>query len=309
MKRSLGPFASVIILASTAVPALAQQSPEAASTFQNARYEMADLSSPSSGTSTVSPSSVPQAFSQLDNDTSVAVSLGTSYAVGKFGTGSDTTILTSALGARLRVSNWSLSASLPWMRVRSRSTVFTGIDSTPVLIAPNTSLRPRTSKGFGDLTVGGAYTFASDRSPFELELSGRAKINTATKTSGLSSGSNDYSLGADVSIPLGRVTPFASFTYRFLGNTAAYQLRDGPAASTGASYALGRKSYLLVSYHYARAATRFVEDSHELFGGVSTRIARSPLRLTGYATAGLSRGAAATSGGLALSVDLPKFVE
>jgi hypothetical protein len=100
------------------------------------------------------------------------------------------------------------------------------------------------------------------------------------------------------------VTPFASFTYRFLGDTTTYKLRDGPAASAGASYALNDKSFLLVSYHYSLAATRLVDDSHEVFVGASTKVRGTPLRLTGYATAGLSSGAAAASGGLALSVDL-----
>jgi hypothetical protein len=229
------------------------------------------------------------------------VSLGTIYAEGEFGTGSKTSIWSSALGARLHLGNATLTASLPWMRIRSRSTIFTGIDATPVLVAPNTSPVRRTADGFGDLTLGASYTIASDASPIEVELSGRAKINTATQRSGLSSGKNDYAFGADVSATMGKVTPFASFSYRFLGDTTAYRLRDGPAASAGASYALSSNSFLLASYHYSRAATRLVDDAHELFAGVSTRVPQSPLRVTGFATAGLSRGAAAASGGLAIS--------
>jgi hypothetical protein len=190
------------------------------------------------------------------------------------------------------------------MRIRSRSTIFTGVDSTPVLVAPNTSPVARTARGFGDLTVGAAYTIASASSPVEIELSGRVKINTATEQSRLSSGENDYAAGADVSMPIGRVTPFASVSYRILGDNALYRLRDGPAASAGASYALGSNSFVLTSYHYSRAASGLVEDAHELFAGASTKIAGSPLRLTGFATAGLSRGAADASGGLALSVGL-----
>ncbi|KQM46279.1 hypothetical protein ASE69_16405 [Sphingomonas sp. Leaf208] len=241
---------------------------------------------------------------RMDGDTVFNLSLGTSYAEGKFGTRSDTTIWSSALGARLRSGDWTLSASLPWMRIRSRSTIFTGIDSTPVLVAPNTAAQKRTMNGFGDLTLGAAYTIAPAASPIEVQMSGRAKINTATKGSGLSSGENDYALGTDVSLPIGRVTPFASFTYRFLGDTTLYRLRNGPAASAGASYAFGRDSVFVASYHYARAATRLVQDSHELFGGVSTRVPSMPLRLTGFATAGLSNGAAGLSAGLALSVGL-----
>jgi hypothetical protein len=238
------------------------------------------------------------------SDTTADISLGTIYAGGKFGTGSKTTIWSSALGARLRISDFTLTASLPWMRIESRSTIFTGIDATPVLVAPITAPSKGTAKGFGDLTLGASYTIAPEASPIEIELSGRAKINTATDRSGLSSGKNDYAVGTDISAPFGKVTPFVSFSYRFLGDTAVYDLRDGPAASAGASYALGTNSFLVGSYHYSRAATRLVNDAHELFAGASIKIPGSRLRLTGFATAGLSQGAAAASAGLAISAGL-----
>jgi hypothetical protein len=272
---------------------------------QNIGFEFDAPVSPSSATSTVSPTSVPQAMERRSQSDSIAdFSLGTIYAEGEFGTGSETSIWSSALGAQLHLNNTTLTASLPWMRIRSRSTIFTGIDATPVLVAPNTSPVRRTADGFGDLTLGASYTIASEASPIEVQLSGRAKINTATKRSGLSSGENDYAFGTDVSASLGKVTPFVSFSYRFLGDTAVYDLRDGPAASAGASYALNGNSFLLASYHYSRAATRLVDDAHELFAGISTRIPQSPLRVTGFATAGLSRGAAAASGGLSISAGL-----
>lgn len=299
-------ISGALIAALSLAPAFAQDhSPQERSGLQNISISAAGAISPSSATSSVSASSVPQAMERLSNDDMTAdVSLGTLYGAGKFGTGSTTTIWSSALGARLRLDNMTLSASLPWMEIRSRSTIFTGIDATPVLVAPNTSARRRTAKGFGDLTLGAAYTIAPASLPVEIELSSRAKINTASEDSRLSSGKNDYAVGADVSLPMGTVTPFASLTYRFLGNTPAYQLRDGPAASAGASLALGTEAFLLASYHYSRAATRQVDDAHELFAGVSSRLAGTPMRLTGFTTAGLSNGAASLSGGIALSIGL-----
>ena len=293
------------IAALAASQAAAAQDGRAGVTAQPIRFDVAAPLSPSSGTSTVSPSSVPQAMERMRaDDTTADLSLGTIYAQGKFGTGSTTSIWSSALGARLRVGDWTLSASLPWMRIRSRSTIFTGIDSTPILVAPDTAPVRRTNQGFGDLTLGASYTIVSDSTPLEVQLSGRAKINTATASSRLSSGENDYAAGVDVSYPIGKVTPFAAFSYRFLGDTALYRLRDGPAASAGASYALDSNSFLLASYHYSRAATRLVDDAHELFAGASTRLRGTPLRATGFATVGLARGAAAASAGLSLSLDL-----
>lgn len=301
--RILTVLGSVSVAVFSLCPAYGQQPAADQDVYRGGTgYDATGLVSPSSGTSTVSPSSVPQAMDRMeDGNISADVSLGVIYSDGRFGTQSNTAILSSAIGARIRMGGWKLSASLPSMQIRSRSTIFTGIDATPVLVAPDTSSVKRTAEGFGDLTLGASYLIASESSPMEVELSGRAKLNTATERSRLSSGKKDYALGADVSVPLGKISPFVSISYRWLGDTVQYRLRDGPAASIGSSYALGPESFLLVSYHYSRSATRLVSDAHELFAGASTRIAKSPFRLTCFTTAGLSRGAAAVSGGVALS--------
>lgn len=257
--------------------------------------------SPSNATSTVSPSTVPQNMERLARGPGdFMLSLGSLYAEGDFGTDSDTSIWSTALAARYRTGNLRLTASLPYLRIRSNAVIFTGIDSTPVLVAPGTGAR-RTADGFGDLTLGAAYTTTTAESGTEFELSGRVKLDTASRSSGLSSGEKDYALGVQVTQPMGRVAPFVSATYRFLGDTAQYTLRDGLAASAGASVELGDRTFLLASYHFSERATGLVRNAHELFAGASTEIADTRLRLTGFATAGLSRGAAGFSAGVALS--------
>jgi hypothetical protein len=232
---------------------------------------------------------------------SFSLSLGSLFSQGDFGVDADTTVQAYAVGARLRSGAWRLSASLPWMRIRSNATLFTGIDSTPVLVAPGTKETGRTSSGFGDLTIGAAYTFEPGVSAIELELSGRTKLNTTDRSSGLSSGKNDYSFGAQVTRSTGRLAPFASATYRILGDPQAFRLRDGLAASAGVSASIGPRTLVLTSYHYAQAATRLVDDSHEIFAGASTAVGSSSFRLTGFGTAGLSNGASSLSAGVALS--------
>lgn len=279
-------------------PAAAQDG----SGFAPASPAAARPGSPSNATSTVSPSTVPQNMDRLaDTPGAFTVSLGALHARGDFGTDSNTSITSAALAARYQTGGFRLTASLPWMRIRSDATVFTGIDSTPVLVAPGSRATRRTNDGFGDLTLGAAYALPSAASGTEVEFSGRVKLDTATRASGLSSGKKDYAVGVQVTQPAGRFAPFASATYRFLGDTPTLKLRNGFAASAGASYMLGGRTYLLASYHYSRAATRLVADAHELFAGASAEVPNTRFRVTGFATAGLSRGAAAASGGLALS--------
>lgn len=287
-----------------ATPALAQSSDDNLSAGSGAALVATDAraSSPSNATATISPSSVPQAVARLDDSSdNFVLSQGILYGRGNFGTDSDTSIVSSALGARFRMGGLRLTASLPWMRIRSNATIFTGIDSTPVLVATDKPSRRRTTRGFGDLTLGVAYSLTPAGSDVELELSGRVKLETATRSSGLSSGEKDYALGVQVTKPVGRLGPFVSATYRSLGDPAAFKLRDGFAGSVGSSVLVGERTFLLASYHYAEAATRLVRDAHELFLGGSMPVARTRLRITAFGTTGLSRGAADLSVGASLS--------
>lgn len=266
--------------------------------------------SPSNATATVSPVSVAEAASRVDeaaaagaDRSSFGVSLGTSIAGGNFGSGQGSRIVSSALGARAAFGALRLTASIPYLNIRSRGVIFSGVDSTPVIVAGSQGGPRRTADGLGDLTVGAAYTFTANAGGPELELSGRVKFPTAARSDDLSTGKTDYSAGIQVTQTFGRVAPFASATYRVFGDPAAIDLRNGIALSVGSAISVGRRSTVLLSYHYARAASRLVEDSHELFAGASTRLAGSKLRLTGFATVGASKGAAAGSGGLSLSLD------
>ena len=272
-------------------PALAQQAPT--------------TGSPSNGTATVSPTTASDALGRPALPApSLDLSLGTSIASGDFGGPTRSDIWSTSFGARYATAGGlRLSMSIPYMRIRSNGTVFTGIDSTPVIVAPSVAGPRRTARGFGDLTLGASYTVEAPAS-VELELSGRVKVPTATDSSGLSSGKVDYSVGAQLSKAFGRVAPFVSTTYRVFGDPRGFDLRDGIAISAGASVIVDDRTVLLMSYHFSQAATRLVSDAQELFAGASTQLGQSRLRLTGFATAGLSNGAPGLSGGVAVSMTL-----
>ena len=264
---------------------------------------------PSNANGSVSPSTVADAVMRPDRpdpDTpAFGISLGSSIAFGDFGTGQDSRILSTALGARYAVGNFRISASIPYLDVRSRGIIFSGIDSTPLIVAGARPGAPAvTNNGIGDLTLGGAYTSPQHGSVPEIELAGRVKLPTASDSSQLSTGKTDFSAGIQITRTYGKVAPFVAATYRVFGDPALIDLTDGFAASAGTSVGLGDRTVAIFSYHYAAAASRLVRDSHELFAGISAGLPHSKLRLTGFATVGLSNGAAAESGGLSLSLDL-----
>ena len=263
------------------------------------RYQLA--STPSTATSTVSASTVPQTFSNMNDEIGLSVSLGSVYAAGDFGAARDTSIISTALGLRYAIGNWRLTASIPYVRISSTGMFFTGIDSTPIAVATNFSPDRRVKDGISDLTLGVAYSISPDDGRTEFELSGRIKLPTASDSSQLSSGNTDYSVGFEVTRSFEQISVFGSATYRFFGDPKEWDLRDGIALSAGLGVPLNEKSLLLTSYHFAQAASKFVGDSHELFLGASTLIGDIPLRLSAFGTLGLSHGAPDTSAGLALS--------
>ncbi len=298
---------AAFMLAGLSCPAWAAPDP-APETAAEAPPEVSG--SPSNANATVSAATVAAAVVRTDDRlsastgiTNFGLSLGTSYAGGNFGTAQSSTLWSTAFGAHYATGSLRLNASIPYLRIRGRGLIFSGIDGTPLIVSGGTPGRKATNKGLGDVSLGAAYTLPTGEGRPEIEFSGRVKFPTATDSSQLSTGKTDYSAGVQVTKAIGRFAPFVSGTYRIFGDPRRIDLRNGFAASAGTSLALGDRSVALLSYHYARAATRLVRDSHELFAGASTRLPGSAVRATAFATTGISGGAAAASGGLSLALE------
>jgi hypothetical protein len=275
----------------------------AQATAQTMNAAASSTGSPSGVAATVSPVTVAQAIDRFSAPfRSISLSLGTSYASGDFGTDANAQIWNTSVGVRYATGPLRITASIPYMRIRSNGAVFTGIDSTPIVVASPRNGRIK-SDGLGDLTLGASYTRPMDGA-VELEFSGRIKFATASRASGLSSGKTDYAGAVQISKIVGRFAPFVSGGYRVLGDPSSFDLRNGVSASIGSSMSLNDKTVMLASYHFAQTASHLVQDSHELFAGASRRVGTGNVLLTGFATAGLSSGASAISAGLGLSFRL-----
>ncbi len=224
---------------------------------------------------------------------------------GGYGARTDTNIAAVLVTGLYKIDGLRLSASLPWMRISSQGSVFAGVDGTPLVVAPARPDGKRVKEGLGDLTLGAAYLIATPKAwGLDVDTFARVKAPTASSSSGLSTGEADYAFGVEVTKPMGRFAPFVSVRYRVFGNPAWTQLNDGFGTSVGASYVFPNRVAVVASYDYAASASRFLDDSHEISASVSAPVARSPLRLTGFASAGLSSGAADVSGGLSVSLKL-----
>lgn len=268
---------------------------------ENNQPRRSGTASPAGAGGSVSAFTVSQAMERTP--TGWSVSLGASGSTGDFGSAGNTTLWSVPLGLRYTRAGLRLSASLPYMRIRSDGVLFTGIDGSPLVVATSFAQQRTVRAGLGDLTLGASYLLLTKQTlGVDVDLTGRVKLPTASASSKLSTGKADFAGGTELSRVMGRVTPFASVTYRIFGDKAPWHIRNGFSASGGASVTMTAKTTLIVSYDYAEAATSVVENSHELFLGLSSPLPRSALRVTGFGTIGLSRGAPALSSGLSATM-------
>ena len=233
------------------------------------------------------------------------IGVGSSDLSGDFGATKTTNIAAVLATVTYRIDNLRLTGSLPWMRIDSPGAVFTGIEGTPIIVDASRSGDKRLRQGLGDLTFGASYLLPAKLTyGIDTDVSFRIKVPTSSKGSDLSTGEVDYSLGGTLAKRIGNIAPLASVFYRNFGNSQQFQLKDGLATSIGAIYTFSPRVDALLTYDYAKRASHYISDSHQITGSITSLLPHTALRLTSFLSGGLSRGAPAISAGLALSLRL-----
>jgi hypothetical protein len=226
----------------------------------------------------------------------VSLTTGIDYSSGKYGGPISTDILVVPASLRLTSGRWRFSATLPYLRIVGAQSVVAG-DGGPVVIDPNT---PRVRRdGVGDLSLASTYAIPEDAFGLGIELTGRVKVPTASRSRGLGTGKTDFAVSAELSKTFGTITPFVEGGYRWIGSPSGVSLRNAPFASAGASMAFG-KLVAIASYDYRGRTSDVSRSSKELFGALSGPLSRK-VNWTFYGSAGLSSGAPDAGVGLMLS--------
>ncbi len=155
--------------------------------------------------------------------------------------------------------------------------------------------------GLGDLTLDGMYTLdpLGTWMPY-VDLTGRIKFPTADEDKGLGTGKFDYQLELGATYPLGRVTPFASVGYRFVGDPADFDLDNVWLASVGAMVRILGSLDAGMFVFYQESASASAGDQLDLMPYVDWRITDT-WSASSYATAGLLDGSPDFGVGLQLT--------
>lgn len=224
---------------------------------------------------------------------------GGGISTGDYGSSRSTTMANASVGARWKSGGTTVSASIPFISIDTPGIVFSGFDGTPLVMLPDAGGRRRTHSGVGDPTL----SVSQDVPVGSFNVRGTARFKIPVQGfNDISTGQLDWSVSGEVSRTFGKVTPFASLSYRGFGDPTGWRIRDGFAGSIGASAPLAEGA-VAVSYNVARSTSRYVGDAHEILALYDVPVSNR-LRLAAYGTAGLSSGAPGTGGGLRLSVRL-----
>ena len=229
-----------------------------------------------------------------------SLGIGADYSSGDHGSDTTTEILSTPLTARIDSGNWSLRASLPWLRVQGDPDVLPSVGPVDNLNPlgrgrggllggePSAEETERsTTSGIGDLTVAATYSVPTGGAT-GVDLTANAKLATADEDKSLGTGANDYGVAIDLYRGFGGTLLFGGAGYTRLGDSRFIEVDSVRSGNAGISQRAG-KARLGVMYDYREAAASGFDDRRDVIGFLSTE-AGAGSRFQLYLSKGLSDG-------------------
>lgn len=224
---------------------------------------------------------------------SFTLKTGFDYTKGKYGTDTSTEITAIPFIGSYETGNWTLKASIPYLRITGSDNVVAGVGAVR-----RTATTTRTDTGMGDLTTSATYSFLLDpKSQTGIDITGKIKFGTADSERGLGTGENDYWIMVDPYTKIGNVTWFGGLGYGVLGSSDTLQLKNVVSANAGLSYKLDQKSSLGAMFDYRTRSTDTGFAQRELTA-FYTRKLGDGYKMQAYATTGFSDGSPDWGGGI-----------
>ncbi len=206
------------------------------------------------------------------------VSIGYHYSSGDYGSSASTEIDYVPLVLTAELGRWRLQGTIPYLHINGPPGVING---------PNGPIQTNgAADGLGDLLARVSYLLPTSYVlpagyagrwwiPY-ADLVGLVKFPTASRGRGLGTGEFDFGFEGELTWVIGRLTPFATAGYRFLGSPPGTHLNDVFDGSVGAAFRLleAVSAGLLFDYRQASSAT-----TGEQVGPGSLRLVEVPAPL------------------------------
>ncbi|HUF19718.1 MAG TPA: hypothetical protein VMP00_03090 [Burkholderiales bacterium] len=226
------------------------------------------------------------AMAQQDGDWSW--SLGFDYSEGDYGSRETTEILYVPFTRTLRHRALDLSIHAALREHYRPGNVVPDIGPVG---GPSADPRRTTESGIGDLIASATHNLlpGGGEAPI-IDLTGKVKLPTASRSKGLGTGEPDFAAQVDVYKPMApKVTGLGTFGYTILGDPPGVDLRNVFYASLGAVYQIDSQTSAGGTLDIRQRTSRFGDPQRELVGFISYR-ADANWRVQGYAVRGLADG-------------------
>lgn len=228
------------------------------------------------------------------------VTLGYHYSSGTYGTSNTTEIMYVPLTATAEIGRWSAQCTIPYLRISGAAGFVQG---------PNGPIQTTngTADGLGDILARGSYFLPSETiwMPF-IELIGRVKFPTASKSAGLGTGEFDLGVETELSWALRRFTPFVDAGYRYLGSSSSLNLDNVFVGTVGGLYRILDPLNIGLLLDYRQAASASTGERLELVPFATWKVnPRWSVDL--YVSAGLASGSPDVGVGVQVGYTLPSL--
>lgn len=227
---------------------------------------------------------------------SLEISTGFDYSIGKYGAAADTSVKSAPIEAKAQLGRLRLQASLPYVWIKGPGQIVGG-----VVVGSNDPSAVAQRSGLGDLNLGATYRLTNESGALPvIELGGTTKLPTANQTIG--TGKADYGINVAMFKSLGpNTTVFGSVGYSWLGSPAAYRLNSGITAYGGINVRPGAAINLGASVSYREPVASGLQGQAAVSPYVTYRI-NQQLGLTGYTSVGLSNASPRIGAGVRLTL-------
>jgi hypothetical protein len=211
-------------------------------------------------------------------------STGFDYSTGDYGLNTSTEILAIPAITQCEIDHWTLKLIFMYLHVSGPSNVVTGLG--PVLIPGPVPSQSRS--GFGDVVTSATYNVYNDSAAgLSVDLTGKVKFGTASRSKGLGTGENDLGFQVDVYKSMGALTPFGSLGYRVLGSPPGIDLNDVFFGSLGVDYKVEEGTNVGASFLLQGKIADSIESAKELSAYISHRL-DNQWRVQAYVLTGFS---------------------
>lgn len=208
----------------------------------------------------------------------LTLDVGLTYVTGNYGLSENTDVWVQTSAIKYEMDSWRFQALLPIVAIAGPSSIVGNVSR------PNNS----SAQGIGDVTLAATYLVpgaADGQSNFDF--TGRIKLPTADDAKGLGTGKTDYYIEGNYHHTFGKIMPFATLGYRFLGRSAAYPVKDGCYATVGVARPMTERTTAGVALTWRERIVTDADDATEAMVFIAHQL-DSDWRLQGFALTGFT---------------------